>query len=136
MGHSVIRNQKEDLHSKRLAQNPELKERYDNSRPSEQALQDIFKDYENDFKFFDYQWIPSSISREHQSSLRHRCWTYSASLTPESVFKRLHHPEALGIQALAFELQRIGVFGAIHGRRDFIEGDHFLPKACSNPINR
>ena len=55
---SVIRNQKEDLHSKRLAQNPELKERYDNSRPSEQTLQDIFKDYENDFKFFDYSMDP------------------------------------------------------------------------------
>ena len=58
MGHIRDQESEKDLHSKRLAQNPELKERYDNSRPSEQALQDIFKDYENDFKFFDYSMDP------------------------------------------------------------------------------
>ena len=54
----AIRNQKENVHSKRLTENPDLKERYENSKPSEQTLQDIFKDYENDFKFFNYSMDP------------------------------------------------------------------------------
>lgn len=55
----LIRNQKEDLHSKRLAQKPELQARYQNSKPSERTIQDIFKDYENDFKFFNYSMDPN-----------------------------------------------------------------------------